>query len=208
MNSNVYVEAANVSKKYGSRVLFSNISFTLQGGECLAITGANGTGKSTLLKIIAGIVRPSSGTVEIRQSGLGLDEEERLPYLGMISPEMQMYDALSGYENIMFLAGSRGLTITRNEAACFCGKTGLGQKGAELVKTYSTGMKQRLKFALLLSVNAPIWLLDEPSSNLDREGKKIVLEMISHALKEGKNIILATNDEAEVIYAHKFVALS
>lgn len=208
MNPTISVEAVKLTKKYGARVLFSDVSFSVKAGECLGVTGHNGSGKSTLLKIIAGVVRPSSGSAAIRHGGLDTGEEERLHCLGLVSPEMQMYDSLSGYENIILLAGSRGLTITAAEAGGFCERLGLGQKGTELVKTYSTGMKQRLKFALLLAAGAPVWLLDEPSSNLDREGKNVILAMLTYALKQGKVIILATNDEAEVRYAHKTIALS
>ena len=208
MKESIAIEASYLTKKYSSRILFSEISFTVKAGECLGITGYNGSGKGTLLKIIAGIVQPSSGSIKISCGNADLDAEEKLLYMGMVSPEMQLYDALSGYENIILLSGSRGLKITTSEAARVCDRIGLGLKGAELVKTYSTGMKQRLKIGLLLGIDAPVWLLDEPSSNLDREGKKIVLETIGTALEQGKHIILASNDEAEVLYAQKTIALS
>lgn len=204
----IAVEAIKLTKKYGARTIFTEVAFSVQAGECLGVTGHNGSGKSTLLKIIAGVVRASSGSIRIGHDGLAWNEEERLSYLGMVSPEMQMYDALSGYENLILLAGARGVPITAAEAAGLCDRVGLGKKGAELVKTYSTGMKQRLKFGLLLGSKAPVWLLDEPSSGLDREGKRIILELLPPALEQGRLIILATNDEAEVAYAHKTIALS
>lgn len=208
MNSNICIEIKSVTKKYDDKILFQNLSFSLNSGECLGITGANGSGKSTLLKIIAGLIQPSSGHVAIKHAGLALDSEQRWPYIGMVSPEMQIYEALSGNENIMFFTGARGLKTTPAEADWFCNQTGLGQKAEEFVHMYSTGMKQRLKLALLLSVNAPIWLLDEPSSHIDPEGKQVVLKLITDAMRQGKSIVLASNDEAEIGYAHRTITLS
>lgn len=208
MNAKIYIEGMELTKKYASRVLFTGISFSLKAGECLAFTGPNGSGKSTLLKIIAGIIRPSGGSLKFNYDGVHRDAEERLSFLGMVAPEMQLYELLSGMENLIYLAGSREVAVTPAQAAAFCDSAGLGEKGSELVKTYSTGMRQRLKLALLMAVDTPVWLLDEPSSNLDRAGRQIVFEAISQGLAEGRTIILATNDEAEAAYAHKTIALS
>jgi heme exporter protein A len=208
MREHIVLEAINIGKKYGLRPLFSGITFSVGSGDCLGITGSNGSGKTTLLKILAGLIRPGSGAVRVAAGGTLLDAEKKMACFGMVSPEMIMYNSLTGWENIVLLAGARGSYVSETEAAGFCDQVGLGVKGKELVKTYSTGMKQRLKFALLQAVDPPVWLLDEPSSNLDREGRKLVADLIAGALQRKTAIILATNDEAEVAYAHKTVALS
>jgi len=208
MGKRIYITGSSVTKNIGSRLLFANLSFSVQAGECLAITGANGSGKSTLLKLIAGTIHPSSGVIKFSDGSQVLDEEARTLCLGLVSPEMQMYEMLTGIENIRLLAEARGLKLSNAQAVDCCERMGLGVKSADLVKTYSTGMRQRLKIALLLAVDVPVWLLDEPSSNLDNTGRQIISGAIAAAVKEGRSIVLATNDEAEAVYAQRTIALS
>ncbi|HWR44738.1 ABC transporter ATP-binding protein [Sporomusa sp.] len=189
----------NVGKRFGDKVLFENISAGFNAGQCLAVTGKNGSGKSTLLKIVAGLVRPSAG--QVRFGGKELSVSERLACTGLVSPDMAMYVALTGVENILFWTKVSGVACAAADAAAFCCQAGLGSAGGDLVQTYSTGMRQRLKLAVLTAISPPVWLLDEPSSNLDAGGKAFVRELIETAIRKKVAVLLATNELEEAGYA-------
>lgn len=195
-----------VGKRYGDKLLFSDISAEISERQCVAVTGCNGSGKSTLLKIIAGLIRPSSGYICFSSDNT-LDSGQRRDYAGLVSPDMAMYSALSGVENIVFWAKMRRIACSQAEAAELCRQFGLGEAGRERVNTYSTGMCQRLKLAVIKVINPPVWLLDEPSSNLDDNGKILVKELIESAMKQNAAVILATNEKEEVLYASSKIKL-
>ncbi|WP_425059904.1 Linearmycin resistance ATP-binding protein LnrL [Sporomusa carbonis] len=196
----------NIGKSFGERLLFSNISAEVASRQCLAVTGCNGSGKSTLLKIIAGLVRPSTGRI-----GFTLDNtfspKERINYTGFVSPDVAMYAALTGIENIIFWTKVRGVACSKSESEKLCCQVGLGRAGGDPVSTYSTGMRQRLKLAVIKAMNPPVWLLDEPSSNLDVSGRTIVKELIADAVGQNACVILATNEVEEALYANSKIEL-
>ncbi len=196
----------NIGKRFGERLLFSNVCAEATSGQCLVVTGCNGSGKSTLLKIIAGLVRPSTGQVRLTLDNMP-SPKEIFFYTGLVSPEVAMYAALTGIENIIFWTKVRGVPCSKSEAAYFCCQMGLGKGSCDLVATYSTGMRQRLKLAVIKAINPPIWLLDEPSSNLDGSGRSIVKELIADAVRQNIAVILATNESEEALYGKSTIEL-
>ena len=178
----------DVSLSFGRRELFKNISLNLRGGRVIGITGANGAGKSTFLKLAGKIIRPDSGEVK-------LPAEKKI---AAVAPEMKIYDSLTAEENLFFFAKLRGKTLTEEKFLTLGERVGLDLKtfGNVRAENFSTGMRQRLKFAILLSVDADIWLLDEPTANLDDAGRKSFFNEILSA-KPDKIILLATNDKLE-----------
>lgn len=208
MYQDVKVNLVNVSKKMGTRMLFENLTVLVQAGQCLTITGPNGSGKSTLIKMIAGLMRVTTGTIEVFGDQRLLDAEERLASLGLVSPEIMFYGEMTGSENILFFTGARGRTCSSQEIKDYCQRVGLTAHQDQLVHTYSTGMRQRLKFALLLALKPMLWLLDEPSSNLDADGKVLVGKMIENALTEGVTVVIATNESWEAAYANYNIQLA
>lgn len=204
----VSVKLVNVGKKIGNKVLFEGLSIVVNSGQCLAITGPNGSGKSTLLKMIAGLVRGSTGTIQVLGDQRPLDIEERMACLGLASPEIIFYIEMTGSENILFFTQARGLTCRIEDAQEYCRVVGLGDHKDRLVYTYSTGMRQRLKFALMLAIKPRLWLLDEPSSNLDADGKSLVDKIIIDVLAEGATVIIATNEPWEEQHARYKIELA
>jgi heme exporter protein A len=173
------------------------------------VTGRNGSGKSTLVKVLARLLRPTSGSVTFKTQGqVCRDWEEILPRIGVVSPEIMFYENLSGRENIDFLARARGHNLQSSEIDEVMGSVGLRVKGSQHVKAYSTGMKQRLKFAALKAVAPPVWFIDEGLSNLDSDGRSMVLELLREGLDKGHTLVLATNEHAEGEYATQSIALS
>lgn len=204
----VVVELIHVSKQYGCRQLFADINQLICPGECFGVTGPNGSGKSTLIKVIAGLLRPSAGMVSVRMDGKEVAVDQRMSCFGLISPELMFYNAMSGYENLQFLVRTRGLVLSDGQLQNCLNTVGLNERQHERISTYSTGMRQRLKFALLEALRPPVWLLDEPSANLDEEGKKLVKRLVDKALAQQAAVVIATNDLEEVRDAGQKIALA
>lgn len=208
MTQNLCVKIVDVNQRFSGKVIFSAINAAVGPGECLAVTGRNGSGKSTLLKIIAGVQRPTRGEIGISADGQPVQAGDRRRFIGLVSPEIVLYNGLTGRENLDFLLKAGGCRKTADEVLGCIAAVGLAERADERVQTYSTGMRQRLKLALLLAFDYSLWLLDEPSSNLDAEGKELVAALIQSALKRGTTIILATNEATEARYAGQIVELA
>ena len=185
----------DVSLSFGRRVLFSNVTLTLRGGKVIGVTGANGAGKSTFLKLAGKVIRPDAGEVRLPDGKT----------IAALSPEMKVYDTLTARENLSFFAKLRGKSIDLLKLGERVGLD-LETFGDVRAENLSTGMRQRLKFAILLSVDADIWQLDEPTANLDDDGRKKIFHEVRGA-KADKIILLATNDKAEVALCDEIIQL-
>ena len=185
----------DVSLSFGRRVLFSNVMLNLRGGKVIGVTGANGAGKSTFLKLAGKMIRPDSGGVRLPKNKT----------LAAVSPEMKIYDALTATENLFFFGKLRGKSLDLLKLGERVGLD-LETFGNTRAENFSTGMRQRLKLAILLGVDADIWLLDEPTANLDDDGREKFFYEV-HGAKADKIILLATNDSAEVKACDEIIRL-
>jgi len=208
MTLHVTVELVNIGKRYNCKTLFQGINAVIGPGQCLGITGPNGSGKSTLLNLIAGIGEPSEGHICIKEKQGEIKSRETMGYMGMVSPQILVYDAMTGSENIMFFSYCSPSNCDVKQIQEVCRKVGLDGCSHQLVSTYSTGMKQRLKLAIVLVRQPALWLLDEPSSNLDAPGKALVEESMTNALKGGATVIVATNEGWERRHASEQIILT
>ena len=196
MTTMTTLQLNDIAKLFNRRTIFSGVSFRLESGSSITITGKNGSGKSTLMKIIAGILTPSRGTVDILMDGTPTRREFHYRYFGFVSPYLQLYDEFTGLENLHLVQEIRGLTTDSTLLETLLTRVGLEGRGNDLLRTYSSGMKQRLKYAAAI-VHAPeILLLDEPTSNLDEDGKTIVRNIVKDQQKRGI-VIIATNESDE-----------
>jgi heme exporter protein A len=197
----------DLCKYYSRTLLFKDVSFSLEKGEVLAITGWNGSGKSTLLRIIAGLVRPSAGHVDMLIEDRVVPKESRRRFLGMVAPALSLYDELTGLENIAFFCRVRGVPYDSQDCLKTLDRVGLADQGDKVCRNYSSGMKQRLKIVQALIHDPPLLLLDEPGSNLDSKGIKVVEEIIANQRNAGMTVI-ASNEKREVDYADRIINLS
>jgi len=184
----------NLSKKFNNKKIFSNVSFELLRGDSIAITGRNGSGKSTLVKIISGLLGKSSGDVTLNIDNNSITHEILHKHIGFVSPYLNLYDEFTGYENLKLTSDIRG-TGSENINDVLK-RVGLFERRNDLLKIYSSGMKQRLKLAFGILHNPQLLILDEPTSNLDSEGVTIV-DDIAEEYKKDRMLIIATNDEHE-----------
>jgi heme exporter protein A len=195
----VRVELQKVGKRYGRLRVFRDMGAEVRSGQVLVLAGRNGSGKSTLLRIVAGLTRPTYGQVLFYQGDRVLAPEERRRLIGLVAVDVAVYGELTAWENLSFFARVRGLRLTPGEGERLLGEVGLAGRGDDLVQTYSSGMRQRLKYACALLHQPPFLLLDEPGSNLDEAGRAIVEGIIARQRERGL-VVLATNEPREVAY--------
>jgi heme exporter protein A len=197
----------HVTRRFGTRSVFSEVCANAHQGQTLVITGPNGSGKSTLLKIIAGLLLPSAGEVGVAVSGRKLDSGQYRRMMGYVAPDLSLYAELSGVENLQFFARLRGTTLSRPELAALLERVGLKGRGRDFVGNYSSGMRQRLKYAFALLHRPLILLLDEPTANLDSQGAAIVRQIVDEQRDVGLTI-LATNETPELEWGDSLVRLN
>ena len=187
----------SVSKSYGARRVLRDVAARAVAGQVLVIAGPNGSGKSTLVKVIARLTRPTDGRVLWKLDGRTLPAADARRVVGMVSPDLTFYDELSAIENLRFFAQVRGLSAAPEFVKSLFDRFELRGRSGDLVGAYSSGMKQRLKYAFALMHDPPLLLLDEPTANLDERGVALVYDAIAQA-RLSKCIVVATNEPEEV----------
>lgn len=195
--SNYSVHSQNLSKLFGRRLIFSGINFNWEESGIFGISGPNGSGKSTLVKIVAGLIAPSAGKLVHKISEGEIIPEKLHNHIGFVSPYLILYEEFSAWENLKIFAKIRGISLIEERINDYLKKFLLETRKDDLVKTYSSGMKQRLKFVFALMHFPEVLIFDEPTSNLDEEGKKVVYDIIS---EEGKTriVIIASNESKDL----------
>ncbi len=193
-----------ISKSYPGRKIFADVSANVESGKRLVVTGPNGSGKSTLIRIICRLIRPTKGKIELSYDDKIIKDIEIRNYIGLVSPDLVLYDELSAIENLGFFSHVAGFPLTRKEIKDKLDFVGLSGRGDDLVGSYSSGMKQRLKYCLALSRNPEVLILDEPTANLDDAGKALVDSII----KSHNGIaVIATNEKSEWGYGDQILRL-
>jgi heme exporter protein A len=200
------LDVQNLAKRFGARKVFENINFSLTPGESIAIVGPNGSGKSTLLRLIIGLNIPTRGKVVFSDDGKPLEFDAYRRRLALVSPYLSLYGSLTGKENLRFFAKVNGDNISDQEIESLLAQVGLQGRGDDFVSAYSSGMLQRLKYAVALAKNPEILMLDEPSSNLDESGKKAVSDIIE-SRRKNTILIIATNEKEEYALAERLCQL-
>jgi heme exporter protein A len=194
------LQVRSLTRAYGPRRVLNGIDLTVEAGSVLVVTGPNGAGKSTLLRCLAGLERPSSGTVRWMEGDREWNRQERRRRLGFISPELALYDELTGLENLRFFARVRGVAGGDRELGELLARVGLEARANDLAADYSSGMRQRLKWAFALLGEPDGLLLDEPGVTLDESGFTLSGDLIGRARQQGRVVIVATNDSREIGY--------
>jgi len=204
---NLRLTVTEVSKHFNRRRIFQDISFSLNCGESLSITGRNGSGKSTLVKIVAGVLSPTRGSVQFYRGENALVEDDVKHELGLVSPYLQLYDEFSATENMTILSSIRASQDSEpSYREHIFNQFNLWDRRNDLVRTFSSGMKQRLKYIFALYHKPSILILDEPTSNLDEEGINAVRE-VAEEFKKSSILIVATNDQSEASWCSRRIHL-
>ena len=195
--SNFSVHAESLSKTFGRRIIFSGLSFGFDKNGVYGISGPNGSGKSTLVKIIAGIISPSKGKVKHTIEGKDITPEKLHNYIGFVSPYLVLYEEFTALENLELVADIRNVPLNKERIDYLLKIFLLYDRKDDLVKTYSSGMKQRMKFIFALMHSPQMLILDEPTSNLDDEGKESVYNIIREAGRDSI-VLIASNEKSDL----------
>lgn len=196
----------SVAAGYGARRVFADVSLELRAGETLVVSGQNGSGKSTFLRLLAGLQRPDAGAIAYGFGGAQYEPRVASALIGWVAPDLMLYRELTARENLAFFADVRRLKLDAGAIEALLERVGLGGRGDDRLAAYSSGMAQRLRYAYALLHRPPVLLLDEPTVTLDERGAAVVEAVIAEQRRHGI-VVVATNDPRELRYGDLILRL-
>lgn len=186
----------HVSKKIGKKTVIDEANFVIKSNTVVGLKGTNGSGKTMIMRLIAGMIYASSGSVKIDHKILGKDMA--FPgNLGMMLETPAFLGKYSGYDNLRMLADIKGIINEKNIQEVM-EKVGLAGTGKMKYKEFSLGMKQRLGIACAIMEQPDILLLDEPTNALDEDGVVMIKNIVKEQRERGATIVIASH-EGEVL---------
>ncbi|MEK8132621.1 ABC transporter ATP-binding protein [Paenibacillus filicis] len=189
--ANQVLELRGVGKDIGKRTILSSVELDLAPGESLALCGGNGVGKSTLLRMIAGILRPSRGSISLGGLEWASNRKRYAEQLGYMPDDYLFGQGLSAEETLSFWASLRKVSPARvSETLELVGLSGVRRNP---VTSFSKGMRQRLLFAQALLAKPPLLLMDEPTNGLDPYWMDSFAELVRFAKAEGHAVLFSTH---------------
>lgn len=189
------ISASDLSKIYGERAALSHVSFIVPAGSVCGFVGPNGSGKTTTIRALLGLITPSGGSATVLGESIK-HPEKYLPRVGAMIEGPAFYPALSGRENLKVLAELGGFPLARVDELLV--KVDLADRGGSKFKTYSLGMKQRLGIAAALLPNPELLILDEPTNGLDPSGIQEVRGIIKDLAIGGTTVFVSSHILSEL----------
>jgi heme exporter protein A len=182
----------------GGRKLFQGLDFSLERGELLEVSGPNGSGKTSLLRMLCGLLSPSAGEILWQGQNINSLKEEYLKELAYLGHANGVKAELSATENLRIYGGLAGRKLSEGKIAAALERMGLDGKEASPVKTFSQGQQRRLALARLLVSERAVWILDEPLTALDSAAVRLVQSVLGEHQKGGGLAILTTHQPLDV----------
>jgi len=182
----------------GDLRLFTNLSFSLQGGELLRLRGSNGSGKTSLLRLLCGLLEPAAGDVKWKGENIHAQRDDfnaDLLYLGHLNG---IKSELTGFENLRISSSLRGETLSDDQIYDALDQIGLGGREDLPTQVLSQGQKRRVALARLLLSDAELWVLDEPFTALDVDAVAQLGELIEAHLQKGRMVVYTTHQEVDM----------
>lgn len=189
------IDVKNLTKKFGNFTAVDNLSFSVTPGEAMALWGANGAGKTTIIRSLLGLL---SAEGELKINGFDAQKEGKRARaaIGYVPQELAFYDDLSARDTLHFYAGIKGVSTERVDLVLE--EVGLVEHGHKNVSALSGGMKQRLALASALLANPPLLILDEPTSNLDTAARDDFMKLLLFQKEQGKTLLFTSHRLEEV----------
>jgi len=192
------IELNDLSKMFDDRLVLSGLTFSVRQGEVFGLLGPNGAGKTTTLRLMLGLLRPSSGTVTVNGADLSVNDEGR-QQVGVLMENDGLYDRLSAWDNLDYFAQIYRVPERRQRIDALLHQFSLHERAGEKVGTFSKGMRRKLGIARAMIHDPRLLLLDEPTSGLDPEAQKMVRDILLDLSRvEGMTIVLSSHNLDEV----------
>ncbi|GCF08324.1 heme ABC exporter ATP-binding protein CcmA [Dictyobacter arantiisoli] len=217
------IEVHNLKKSYAFKPVLRNLSLTLPHGQRMALLGANGTGKTTLLRILVGLSKAGSGTVAINGWDSRYALQEIRQSIGFVAHQPYLYEELTVLENLLFFGQLYAVPRARERAMVLLERVGMARRVNERVRALSRGQVQRVAWARALLHQPSLLLLDEPETGLDQDGSVLIDTLLAEYAAHGGSILftthqleraLALSDQVviinggKVVYQHETVDLT
>lgn len=195
------IHTDKLSKRFGAFVAVDSLSFDVREGEIFGFLGANGAGKTTAMRMLCGLSRPTSGSATVAGLDLATQTEKIKKQIGYMSQKFSLYDDLTVIENIRFFGGIYGLSLgqLRRKTDELISRLGMESESHLMVKALPLGWKQKLSFSVSILHEPRIVFLDEPTSGVDPVTRRQFWDLIYDAADQGITVFLTTHylDEAE-----------
>ena len=209
MNDDVVIHTEHLGRTFGKLVAVRDVSMTVTRGEIFGVLGPNGAGKSTTIRMLCGILDPTSGKGTVVGHDIAKDSEAIKRRIGYMTQRFSLYEDLTVQENLGFYAGIYGVDGKRRQARIerVLEQTGLGPRRAQIAGTLSGGWKQRVALACATVHEPPLLFLDEPTAGVDPVSRRSFWDQIHRLADEGTTVLVTTHymDEAERCHRLAFI---
>ena len=199
------IQVQNASKRFHHEWIFKNLNLDLSAGDSIAITGGNGSGKSTLLKCLSGAIPLTSGAIQYQSGATQIVEEQWFRSLALATPYLELPEEFTLSEVLTFHFQFKNPLQQRSNAEIL-EILGLEKHKSTTLSQFSSGMKQRVKLALAIFSEVPFLLLDEPTTNLDKQGLTWYLDLIQQ-FTPNRIVMICSNDPREYDFCEKKIAM-
>ncbi|WP_062058567.1 ABC transporter ATP-binding protein [Aquimarina longa] len=189
------LKAINLTKSYNEKKALNNVSFQVKRGEIYCLLGQNGAGKTTTINLFLGFIKADSGNALIDNKEIKSNKNYLKKKTAYIPEMVNLYDNLSGVENLGFFSHLAGLEYPKEQLSEFLTNAGLQEKvHHQRLSTYSKGMRQKVGIAIAIAKNADVIFMDEPTSGLDPKATAEFIKTCKKLALTGKTIFMATHD--------------
>ena len=189
----MHIQVDHLTKTFGSFTSVDNLSFSVREGEVYGFLGQNGAGKSTTIRMLLSLIKPTSGSIKIFGKSITEDRENILQRTGAVVEKPDLYKYLSALENMKLFSQYSGLSLSKSEIMRQLAVVGLESRAHDKVKVYSQGMKQRLGIAVAMVHNPDLIILDEPTNGLDPQGITDIRNLILMLSREKKKTVVVSS---------------
>jgi ABC-2 type transport system ATP-binding protein len=208
--TNFVIEVNNLTKKFGNFTAVDHINFTVERGEVFGFLGANGAGKSTTIRMLSGLLEPTSGTATVGGYDIAKQSDDVKKTIGYMSQKFSLYEDLTVEENIHFFGGVYGLSKEKilDRMKWVVEMAGLKGRENSLTKTLSGGWKQRLALGCAILHEPQIVFLDEPTGGVDPLSRRNFWELITSFSEQGITVLVTTHYLEEAEYCNDIILIN
>lgn len=199
------IRAEGLKKSYGDAPAVGPVDLVVRSGERVTLVGHNGSGKTTFMKMVAGLLEPSEGSVTVEGHPAGsIEARQALSYLG---DQPVFYDDLTVDEHLEYVAKLHGNDEWQDDAELLLDTLGIAHRAADVPTTFSRGLKQKAAIALAFIRPFELMVIDEPFVGLDQEGRAALIKLVDDAHDLGATLVVATHELTMVQASHRVIAL-